>query len=179
MSPVPVSLVHYLDADDLSSADAVVLAGSSAPWPEHDASALEQLGRRLVASQRPTLGICAGLQLMAMAGGGEVRPMAARGAPREHGFSLIEVVDDSDLLTGLPSRPSVFQDHTDEVVTLPEGFTLLARSPRCGVEAAADRTRRWWGVQFHPERATARYPAGEQVLRNFFALAGLADRGVR
>lgn len=100
--------------------------------------------------------------------------MADRGAPPERGFAAVEVLDDSDLFAGLPRRPSVFHDHTDEVVSLPEGFALLARNPSCSVQAAADRTRRWWGVQFHPERATERRPDGEAVLRNFFALAGLA-----
>jgi GMP synthase-like glutamine amidotransferase len=174
VAAVPVSLVHYLDAGDLSSARAVVLSGSSAPWPEHDPNALEELGKRLVASERPVLGICAGLQLLAMAVGGEVRPMADRGGGAERGFSPLEVLDDTDLLRGLPARATVFQDHTDEIVTVPKGFEILARTGSCLVQAIADRERRWWGAQFHPERTTPEHPHGGQVLRNFFALAGFS-----
>jgi GMP synthase (glutamine-hydrolysing) len=174
VAAVPVSLVHYLDADDLSAAQAVVLSGSSAPWHEHDPDALEELGKRLVASARPVLGICAGLQLLAMAVGGEVRPMADRGGGAEHGYSPLEVLDDTDLLRGLPARATVFQDHTDEIVTVPEGFEVLARTGSCPVQAIADRERRWWGAQFHPERTTPEHPHGRQVLRNFFALAGFS-----
>jgi GMP synthase (glutamine-hydrolysing) A subunit len=173
LARVPVTLVHYLDAGDLSSADAVVLSGSSAPWSEHDPAALAELGETVAASDRPVLGICAGHQLLAMAAGGEVRPMAERGEAAEHGYAEVEVLDGSDLLRGLPARASVFHDHTDEIVSLPSGFRVLARSTRCPVQAIAETERRWWGAQFHPERVNAAHPHGEQVLRNFFALAGL------
>jgi GMP synthase (glutamine-hydrolysing) len=168
-----VTLLHYLAAGDLASANAVVLSGSSAPWREHDPDALERLGETLAASDRPVLGICAGHQLLAMAAGGEVRPMAERGGAAERGYAEVEVLDGSDLLRGLPARTTVFHDHTDEIVSLPNGFRVLARSARSPVQAIAERERRWWGTQFHPERASPTHPHGEQVLRNFFALAGL------
>lgn len=174
LAALPVTLVHYLDAGDLSSAEAVVLSGSSAPWSEHDPAALERLGETLAASERPVLGICAGHQLLAMAAGGEVRPMADRGEVAEHGYSPVEVLDASDLLRGLPARATVFHDHADEIVSLPGGFRVLARSARCPVQAIADSERRWWGAQFHPERTNPAHPHGERVLRNFFALAGLS-----
>jgi GMP synthase (glutamine-hydrolysing) len=173
LAGMPVTLVHYLNAGDLCSADAVVLSGSSAPWREHDPVALEELGETVAASDRPVLGICAGHQLLAMAAGGEVRSMAERGERAEHGYAEVEVLDGSDLLRGLPARATVFHDHTDEIVSLPSGFRVLARSARSPVQAIAERERRWWGVQFHPERASSAHPYGERVLRNFFALAGL------
>jgi GMP synthase (glutamine-hydrolysing) len=100
--------------------------------------------------------------------------MADRGGVAERGYSPVEVLDASDLLRGLPARATVFHDHTDEIFSLPRGFRVLARSPSCPVQAIADRERRWWGAQFHPERASPAHPHGERVLRNFFTLAGLA-----
>ncbi|MBV8990422.1 MAG: hypothetical protein JO372_17865, partial [Solirubrobacterales bacterium] len=69
-----------------------------------------------------------------------------------------------------------YKHHADDVVGLPEGFAVLARSERCAVEAIAAPARRWWGTQFHPESFTEAHPDGARVLRNFFALAGLDAR---
>jgi GMP synthase (glutamine-hydrolysing) len=65
----------------------------------------------------------------------------------------------------------VFQDHTDEITVLPEGFRVLASSDRCAIQAIADPKRRWWGTQFHPEESSAEYSVGARVLETFFELA--------
>ena len=54
---------------------------------------------------------------------------------------------------------------------VPPGFRVLASSADCAVQALADPVRRWWGTQFHPEEFRPEDPAGEQILRTFFALA--------
>ena len=159
---------HYLDPGDLGAASAVVLSGSDAPWAVHDPEALERLRARVLSFDGPVLGICAGMQLQARFAGGRVA--AARGEPAV-GFRTIEVVDHGGLLAGLPPRVDVYERHTDEVVDLPPGFRVLARSPACAVEAIAAPERRWWGTQFHPEAADERHPAGDVALRNFFVLA--------
>jgi GMP synthase (glutamine-hydrolysing) len=143
-----------------------VLSGSSAPWSAHDPAELARLGDVVRTAGRPVLGICAGMQLQAVFAGGTV----AAGRSPEHGFLPIAIEDGSDLLRGLPAEILVFQDHGDEVTALPEGFRVLASSPQCPVQAIADPARRWWGTQFHPEEFRPEHPAGEQVLRNFFAL---------
>ena len=79
--------------------------------------------------------------------------------------------DSSDLLRGLSPEAVVFHDHDDEVVVVPAGFRVLASSADCAVQAIADPVRRWWGTQFHPEEFRPEDPAGEQILRTFFALA--------
>jgi GMP synthase (glutamine-hydrolysing) len=165
-----VRTVHYLEADDLSAEKAVVLSGSFAPWAQHERGALDRLGEAVLAYQGAVLGICAGMQLMARFAGGAYAPAEN---PPQTGFGAIEVIDDTDLLRGLPARPSVYKHHTEEVVDLPAGFRVLARSSECAVEAISDPARRWWGTQFHPERFDADHPAGERVLRNFFELARL------
>jgi GMP synthase (glutamine-hydrolysing) len=65
----------------------------------------------------------------------------------------------------------VFQHHTDELTSLPEGFRLLASSERCHVQAIAHEQRPWWGTQFHPESYRSATPAGARILRTFFELA--------
>lgn len=165
-----VETSHYEQVDPrrLARASSVVLSGSTAPWSVRDAAELDNLGEALRATSRPVLGICAGMQLQAVFAGGEIGPSARP----ERGFLPIELLDRSDLLRDLPADPVVFQDHGDEIVTLPDDFRVLAASAACAVQAIACPERRWWGTQFHPEESSAEHPAGERVLRTFFALAG-------
>jgi GMP synthase-like glutamine amidotransferase len=169
----PVRSIHYLDADRLGPGP-VVLSGSSAPWDEHDAADLARLGDAVRSADAPVLGICAGLQLLAGFAGGRVEPMAADGRPPERGYLPLDVLDDSDLLAGLPARATVFQSHTDEISELPADFRVLARTRGCEIQAIAAPERRWWGTQFHPERFDADRPDGKRVLANFFELAAQA-----
>ena len=155
----------YEDVDParLARADAIVLSGSSAPWSVRGVAELERLGDAVRIAGRPVLGICAGLQLLTRFAGGTV---AAAAAP-ERGLLPIEVRDGSDLFRGLPAELVVFHDHTDEVTDLPVGFRILASSATCAVQAIADRGRRWWATQFHPEES----PDGERIFRTFLELA--------
>lgn len=169
LAGVPVRTEHYGDAVRVSDAAAVILSGSFAPWALHDADSLARLGESVAGFDRAVLGICAGMQLQAIFAGGEI-------GPRERpalGYQTVEVLDDGGLLGGLGRRPMAYQHHYWEVVTVPEDFVVVARSEECAVEAIRAEKRNWWGTQFHPERFSARHPAGEQVLRNFFALAGV------
>jgi GMP synthase (glutamine-hydrolysing) len=166
----PVASTHYLDVEKLGPGP-VVLSGSGAPWSAHDPARLERLGDAVRAADAPVLGICAGLQLLAGFAGARVEPMAARREQPERGYLPLDVLDDADLLSGLPRRATLFQDHTDEIFDLPPDFRLLARTGRCETQAVAAPERRWWGTQFHPEQYDADHPDGRRVLANFFRLA--------
>jgi len=165
-----VEVCHYEDVDPqrLARASSIVLSGSSAPWSVRDPAELERLGEAVRSAGRPLLGICAGMQLQARFAGGKIGPSQSP----EHGFLPIQIHDRSDLLRGLPEEAVVFQDHDDEIASLPAGFRVLAASKDCAVQAIADPERRWWGTQFHPEEFNSEQPAGGRVLRSFFALTG-------
>lgn len=160
---------HY-DAVQAPTADAIVLSGSTDPWAMHDRRSLGRFYEELRRYRGPVLGICAGMQMLVRAQGGVVS--AAERPVR--GFDAIDVVDDSDLLAGLPSRVHVFQSHEDEVTVLPAGFRILASSDACAVEAIAAKDRPWWGTQFHPEAWDDDHPAGRAIVERFAALAGIA-----
>jgi GMP synthase (glutamine-hydrolysing) len=166
-----VATTHYeeVDARRLARASSIVLSGSTAPWKVRDPAELDNLGKAVRAARRPVLGICAGMQLQAVFARGAIGPSARP----ERGFLPIELLDRSDLLRDLPPDPIVFQDHSDEIVSLPDDFRVLAASADCAVQAVACPARRWWGTQFHPEESSPEHPAGERVLHTFFALAGL------
>lgn len=109
----------------------------------------------------PVLGICYGMQLIARHLGGRVR----RAACREYGRSELTVCDGADLFMGLPWSFVAWMSHGDSVESLPEGFSVLARTPDCPYAAARHKDGRTFGLQFHPE--VHHTENGSQILRNF------------
>ena len=113
----------------------------------------------------PVLGICLGMQAMAVDLGGEV------GGGDYGGYAdvTVEVLDDEDPLIGsLAPETRVWASHADEVTTLPDGFELTGRSDVCDVEAMSDTDRDCYGVQWHPE--VAHTAEGTELLENFVAI---------
>jgi GMP synthase (glutamine-hydrolysing) len=146
-------------------AGAVILSGGPAsvheggsPRPDHE---VFRLGV-------PVLGICYGMQVMVEELGGSVRPAAHR----EFGRARIDVADDTDLFVGIATETDVWMSHGDQVERLPDGFVVLASSTTCPWAAVADRQRRLWGVQFHPEVIHTK--DGATILESFVCgVAGL------
>jgi GMP synthase (glutamine-hydrolysing) len=114
----------------------------------------------------PLLGICYGMQTMAMQLGG----MVEGGHHREFGYAEVEVTGDDKLLGALTDHPGrqgldVWMSHGDRVTRLPEGFAVTGRTDSVPIIAMADEARRWYGVQFHPEVTHTKQ--GEMMLRRF------------
>jgi GMP synthase-like glutamine amidotransferase len=117
-----------------------------APW----FGGLESLLRKAVRNAVPTLGVCLGAQLLAVAHAGTVAPAAA--GP-EIGAQLIakrDLADRDPLFAPLPMLPDVVQWHHDEVTELPLGAVLLAASTNYPHQAFRVGESAW-GVQFHIE----------------------------
>ena len=93
----------------------------------------------------PILGICYGMQLMAKLLGGEVRG----GQHREYGKTELTVLDDGDFFQGLNPRLIAWMSHGDRVERVPAGFVPTARTTSV-CAAMSDRSRKLFGVQFHP-----------------------------
>jgi GMP synthase (glutamine-hydrolysing) len=110
----------------------------------------------------PILGICYGIQLMALNLGGEV----ARTGTAEFGKTALLVdAPNSTLFTELPPEQTVWMSHNDAVVKPPDGFVVTASTQAAPVAAFEDRERGFYGVQFHPE--VAHTPKGTELLKNF------------
>ena len=152
--------------DDLAGHDAFVVLGGSMgadddadfPW----LTRVKHLVRRAAATEVPTLGICLGHQLSAVALDGRVERN-----PRGQQIGVLEVgwtaAADTDPLLGpfavtASARPTrVVQWNNDLVVETPPGTVVLAHTPRDEVQAARFAPT-VWGVQWHPE-------AGEEIVR--------------
>jgi GMP synthase (glutamine-hydrolysing) len=113
-------------------------------------------------AQRPVLGICYGMHLLAQQLGGEVVPAAQR----EYGPAELTLSEaPSPLFRDLPLRFNVWMSHGDTVRALPQGFRQLASTASAPIAACGDDLRRVYGLQFHPE--VVHTPLGGQILRNF------------
>jgi len=122
----------------------------------------------------PTLGVCAGLQLIALAHNSSFGKMIEVGEDeediRETGFSKIEIKKDSYLFKGLENPFYCYQAHREEVKSVPERFNLLASSEMCKIQAIGHQDKKIYGVQFHPERYNENYLGGKKILKNFLNL---------
>jgi len=115
----------------------------------------------------PVLGICYGMQLMARMLGGEV----ARAAKREYGKATLHVDDDSDLLWGLTQKSTVWMSHGDRIEQMPDGFTIVGHTDNSPIASMANRSRKFFALQFHPE--VVHSDEGTRILQNFvFEICG-------
>jgi GMP synthase (glutamine-hydrolysing) len=114
----------------------------------------------------PVLGVCFGHQLMAHAFGAQVV------RDRQHVLGMVRttVLTRDRLFEGLPRSIMLLESRHEVVKSLPDGFSLLAKSATSGIAAMKHGTRPLYGVQFHPERYTIENPEGKRVLGNFVGL---------
>jgi GMP synthase (glutamine-hydrolysing) len=103
----------------------------------------------------PVLGICYGMQTMAMQLGGRVTPST----DREFGYAQVTASAPNRLLDGFRDHSDnegralldVWMSHGDRVDQLPPGFVATGFTKNVPLAAMTDETRRFYGVQFHPE----------------------------
>ena len=119
------------------------------------------LRRELLELGVPVLGICYGMQAMAVELGGQVQAATIG----EFGRSRLEVRATGRLLHGLPAQQYCWMSHRDTVFAPPPGFIALASSSESPVAAFEDPARDLYGIQFHPE--VVHTPYGTDILKNF------------
>jgi GMP synthase (glutamine-hydrolysing) len=111
----------------------------------------------------PMLGICYGMQHMALSLGGEVGAVQIR----EYGRSDLIIKGHDGLFAGTPDEQKAWTSHGDAVFAAPEGFEVTAETPSVPIIAFEEPTLRGgrFGVQFHPEVRHTEY--GMEILKNF------------
>lgn len=182
---VGASATLTADPAVIESADAVVLPGVGAFGRCREALAdtgLDRMALDAIASGRPFLGICVGMQLLYDGSEespgveglgvlpGVVRRLPADVKHPQMQWNRLDVVASSPLLEGLGERPWMYFVHsfaaeaTDDVVA-----TVDYGGP---VTAAAQRGK-VFATQFHPEKSSR---GGLAVLQNFVELAAADDQ---
>ncbi len=165
MMPADVSIERITERDPR----AIVLSGGPASVYSDDAPAMRT---ELLELGIPVLGICYGMQAMALALGGRVEGADAG----EFGRTELTLTGKGGrLLAGLPAEQQCWMSHRDCVLEAPAGFDALAASPGSPVAAFESGERALYGIQFHPE--VVHTPYGTQILDRFLReIAGCVER---
>jgi GMP synthase-like glutamine amidotransferase len=179
-------------------ARAVLVSGCATDFEHYAEEDLAGLRAVYCDAGWPTLGLCAGHQLMAQVYGGRIgamgpwagagpsgpRPAGADANPfpgggyrpgdkEEHGFKPVRVLRPHPLFAGFGDELTVYESHYWEVKSLPEGFEAAAATDLCPIQAVAHSSKPLFGVQFHAEEYDDEHPDGRQLIANFFKLAGI------
>ena len=117
----------------------------------------------------PVLGICYGMQTMAQQLGGRVEAHDSK----EFGYAEVRARGHSALLKDIEDRVNdeghglldVWMSHGDRVVEVPSGFKAIASTPDLPIAGMADESRRYYGLQFHPE--VTHTTQGERIYSRF------------
>ncbi len=103
----------------------------------------------------PILGICYGMQTMAVQLGGS----AVSANKHEYGFAKVRTRGHSELLRDIQDETNsnghgllnVWMSHGVEISKLPDGFKLIASTDNCDIAGFANAKKHYYGLQFHPE----------------------------
>ncbi|MDX6687322.1 MAG: hypothetical protein QOF86_3450, partial [Baekduia sp.] len=153
-------LPHHVGAEEVRRRKPKGLILSGGPASVY-ADGAPKLDPELLELGIPVLGICYGMQLLALKLGGKVEGAEVG----EFGRSQLTVRESGTLLAGLPLEQSCWMSHRDTVFEAPEGFTALASSTASPVAAFESTERGIYGIQFHPE--VVHTPYGTDVLKRF------------
>lgn len=136
----------------------IILSGSHAStYEDHETRAPDIV----FSSGKPVLGICYGMQTMVSQLGGEVE----NADHQEYGHAVVETLMSSALAGDSGLELPVWMSHGDQVSRLPDGFEAVGNTRTCPYAIIADETRRYYGVQFHPEVTHTR--DGREMLSRF------------
>ena len=117
----------------------------------------------------PVLGICYGMQAMALHFGGAVRSSEEK----EFGYARIALDQPGRLLDAIEDHINadgqaeldVWMSHGDKVTELPEGFQVLCTTPSAPIAGMSNEGERLYGLQFHPE--VTHTAQGKRILERF------------
>jgi imidazole glycerol-phosphate synthase subunit HisH len=174
---IGINAVVSDDHDLIRNADKVVFPGVGEASSAMNYLKERELDKVIRELKQPVLGICLGMQLMCRHTEENdteclgifdenvklFRPRGGREKVPQIGWNNIFHLR-TDLFNGIPEQSYVYSVHS---YYASEGFETIATADYIHPYSAALHKDNFYGVQFHPEKSAA---AGEQILRNFFAL---------
>ncbi len=135
-----------------------ILSGGPASVTDSNAPRLD---KSFFESDKPILGVCYGMQLMAATLGGELN----KSENREYGQSQITVNTKSRLFKGIEKSSRVWMSHGDSIISFPDNFDVIGSTETVEIVAIEQRGGNIFGVQFHPE--VMHTTEGKKILKNF------------
>ncbi|KAJ1919728.1 GMP synthase (glutamine-hydrolyzing) [Mycoemilia scoparia] len=115
----------------------------------------------------PVLGICYGLQQIALNKGGQ----SSLATKREYGYAELNVHHHPDhptadkLFKGVDTKTIVWMSHGDHLESPPNGFIIIGSTSTSEYAAVAHEEEHIYGIQFHPE--VSHSVEGTKILSNF------------
>jgi len=157
-------LPYHTSVEDIKAKNpkGVILSGGPSSVYNKDAYVVDQ---GVYNMGIPILGICYGMQRIAVDFGGSV----IRSSHHEYGKAELTIKQIgegcSPLLADCDDGRIVWMSHSDKVDVLPEGFIPIATSQNSPYAAIANEEKRVYAMQYHPE--VQHSEEGYLMLRNF------------
>ena len=123
--------------------------------------------KKIIENGIPLLGICFGHQILSKLNGGKVK----QSKHREFGMTNIHKKKDSLLTKNFfndKNSVKVWMSHADQVSRLPKNFEVIGSSLNSKFAIIENRSKYFYGVQFHPE--VTHTENGKKLLSNFVFL---------
>ena len=150
---------------ELSSYTHLVIGpGPGTPHSDSDVGISKQLYQQALAQELPVLGICLGMQLMVVAGGGKVAkaPIPMHGIEDE-----IEIIKSEAIFSQVANKFRAVRYHSLSVHEMPEQLEAIAKGQDGTIQMLRHRFKPAWGVQFHPESIRSSY--SKELIAGFLA----------
>ena len=170
----------------IAEADAVVLPGVGnfgACMTALREAGLEESVYAAIATSRPFLGICVGMQMLFESSeespgvtglgivGGDIRWLPDGVQKPQMQWNQLKIIKQDELFSGLEQNPWMYFVHSLSVV--PVNDSVVVANCNYGIDlVAAIRLNNIFATQFHPEKSATE---GLKILQNFVATCG-ADR---
>ena len=122
-----------------------------------------KLDSKIVNLKIPILGICYGHQILSKKLGGKVKVSKKR----EFGRAILKNISRSPITKNffISKQNSVWMSHQDVVSVMPRGFKKIASSSNSKFAIIANETKKYYGIQFHPEVSHTK--DGKILIKNF------------
>ena len=116
-------------------------------------------------SQTPILGICYGMQLIAKSFESDLKILKKL----NKGNTDVKILKENELFEKIPKEIKVFEYRQYAINNLGKNLKILAES-EYGIEVIKHKTKKIWGVQFHPEVIFENQKVGRKIIKNFLRI---------
>ena len=123
--------------------------------------------KKIIQNNLPVLGICFGHQILSKLNGGKVK----QSRHREFGVANIFRKRNSLLTKNFFNNKQinkVWMSHADQVSKIPKNFTVIGSSQNSKFAIIENKSKKFYGVQFHPE--VTHTENGKKLISNFIFL---------